>query len=125
MGTFAPWVYGDAPPPSEPLQTDTTAGSGNALQACIAALLGVPLESVPNFITLPEGYEKGIRDYVAPRLVRKITLSAATLSCLAQSDAGAVVLLRGGSPRGRRATYATAQSTAAAAAATAPPPPPR
>ena len=36
----------------------------------------------------------------APRLVRKITLSDATLSCLAQSDAGAVVLLRGGSPRG-------------------------
>ena len=100
MPTLAPWVYGHAPPPSEPLQTDTTAGSGNALQACVAALLGVPLERVPNFITLPEGYEKGIREYVAPRLVRKIPLSDATLSCLAQSDAGAVVLLRGGSPRG-------------------------
>ena len=79
-------------------QTDTTAGSGNACKPASLRCLGFR-SGVPNFITLPEGYGGASAvPFAAP--VRKIPLSDATLACLAQSDAGAVVLLRGGSPRG-------------------------
>ena len=38
------------------LQTDTTPSHGNALQACVASLLGLEMEAVPNFVAAPEGY---------------------------------------------------------------------
>ena len=50
----------------EVLQTDFTAGQGNALQACVASIFGFrDLGQVPNFITLPGGYAQGIADFVA------------------------------------------------------------
>ena len=48
--------------PARHLQTDMTAGSGNALQACVASMLGKPMDDVPNFVTMPS-YEEGIREF--------------------------------------------------------------
>ena len=93
-------------PPLAVHQTDFTAGSGNALQACVASLFGSAgaadtaegvLARVPNFVTLPS-YLEGIAEFVGPRFtVRKVALQAATL---AGSDVGALCILRGKSPRG-------------------------
>ena len=102
---FAPWVVDEAAtPPTGPLQTNVTVGSGNALQACVAALFGLSLDNVPNFITLAAGYEQGIRDFAAPHSVRKIDLTdPAGAWDVTRKHPGAVVILRGGSPRGSHA----------------------
>ena len=93
-------------PPLAVHQTDFTAGSGNALQACVASLFGSAgaadtaedvLARVPNFVTLPS-YLEGIVDFVGPHFtVRKVALQTAAL---AGSDVGALCILRGKSPRG-------------------------
>ncbi len=41
-------------------QDDFTPSKGNALQACVASILGKSLDEVPNFVTLDCGYEEGI-----------------------------------------------------------------
>mmetsp|Transcript_777 Transcript_777/g.1495 ORF Transcript_777/g.1495 Transcript_777/m.1495 type:complete len:135 (+) Transcript_777:50-454(+) len=38
------------------LQNDFSPGTGNALQACVASILELPLESVPNFIVHSDPY---------------------------------------------------------------------
>ena len=92
-------------------QTDFQAGTGNALQACVATLLGRSLDSVPNFITLTCGYEKGIKEFVAtvaPHLqVCKIMLNHGkddterpTESSPPVIPINQLVILRGKSPRG-------------------------
>ena len=83
-------------------QTDFTAGSGNALQACIATLFGRPLETVPNFVALACGYEKGIEEFVAPHFdVRKIVFNDVHGDHNRPSvPPNTLVLLRGKSPRG-------------------------
>ena len=80
-------------------QTDLTAGSGNALQACVASLFGLELDQVPNFVTLECGYEEGIRQFVAPSfVVRKIAISEGRPT--EEVPADTLVILRGKSPRG-------------------------
>lgn len=79
-------------------QTDFTPSKGNALQACVATLLRLPLDSVPNFVEAPEGYEAAIRSFVAS-LPQCYTFRKVTLP-LSVADAGRVCILRGASPRG-------------------------
>ena len=98
-------------------QTDFTAGSGNALQACVASLFALPLDTVPNFIELAEGYAEGIKAFVAGSFVpRKVAVGATPDGSgtapaaggdsvhgslpLPASDAARLCLLRGTSPRG-------------------------
>ena len=98
-------------------QTDFTAGSGNALQACVASLFALPLDTVPNFIELAEGYAEGIKAFVAGSFApRKVAVggtpdgsgtapaaggdSAHGSLPLPASDAARLCLLRGTSPRG-------------------------
>ncbi len=82
-------------------QTDFSAGSGNALQACIASLFGRSLEAVPNFIALACGYDKGIEDFVAPYFkVHKIVLTDSSGHDSHSAPANQLVILRGKSPRG-------------------------
>ena len=93
-------------------QTDFHPGTGNALQACVATLLGRSLDSVPNFITLSCGYDKGIEEFASPHFhVCKIMLadlinrnddnnnqSSASSSLVIPINQ--LVILRGKSPRG-------------------------
>lgn len=44
-------------------QTETAAGKGNALQACVASIFEQALEEVPNFIEFPS-YADAIANYV-------------------------------------------------------------
>ena len=48
-------------------QTETEAGGGNALQACVASMCELPLSEVPNFIAAPEGYLAAVQGWLAPR----------------------------------------------------------
>ena len=94
-------------------QTDFHPGTGNALQACVATLLGRSLDSVPNFITLSCGYDQGIEEFVAPHFhVCKIMLTDLknrTNDINNQSSAvipiNQLVILRGKSPRGTQTNY--------------------
>jgi hypothetical protein len=82
--------------PARVRQTDLSAGTGNALQACVAAMFGLNLEDVPNFITLDVGYLQGIQDFVAPfSQVRKVAVASVN-----GGDMGRLCILRGKSPRG-------------------------
>jgi hypothetical protein len=91
-------------------QTDLSAGTGNALQACVAGMFGLNLEDVPNFITLDVGYLQGIQEFVAPFFfqVRKKVLVAVPSAAAVNddddddddSDVGRLCILRGKSPRG-------------------------
>lgn len=110
---LAPWTRGEAPPPTGPRQTDFSPGSGNALQACVAALLGVPLVDVPNFVTLECGYEQGIRSFVDPLSCQKVTLGAGADPAVLVGLSGSVVLLRGRSPRGTHGHVVLARVVAA------------
>tara|TARA_B110001452_G_C15179405_1_gene409678 strand:- start:508 stop:1200 length:693 start_codon:yes stop_codon:yes gene_type:complete len=109
---LAPWTRGEVPPPVGPRQTDFSPGSGNALQSCVAVLLGVPLVDVPNFVTLECGYEQGIRAFVEPLSCQKVALGAAADPAALVGLSGAVVLLRGRSPRGAHGHVVLARATA-------------
>eukprot|EP00930_Biecheleria_cincta_P088654 TRINITY_DN77905_c0_g1_i1.p1 TRINITY_DN77905_c0_g1~~TRINITY_DN77905_c0_g1_i1.p1 ORF type:complete len:168 (+),score=15.09 TRINITY_DN77905_c0_g1_i1:139-642(+) len=80
--------------PLNTCQTDFAPGSGNALQACVASLFGLPLTGVPNFVTLSD-YLTGITEFVAPVAVRKVSPAK-----LESDDMGKLCILRGKSPRG-------------------------
>merc|ERR1712194_129253 len=86
------------------LQTDFTPGSGNALQAGVAAMMNLTLDAVPNFVTAPEGYEASMTAWLKSRGKR-------FLKVLLDKDGGlppmseelnpsALCLVRGTSPRG-------------------------
>ncbi|EQC37356.1 hypothetical protein SDRG_05573 [Saprolegnia diclina VS20] len=85
-------------------QTDFTAAKGNSLQACIASLQGVELDTVPNFILDPAGYMAAINRYLAPQglTFEKITLTAngSVPADASRLPPGSAVVLRGKSPRG-------------------------
>ena len=103
-------AYASPPPPTPPPppprrealaarvhQDDMTAGSGNALQACVCSLVGAALEAAPNFVKEPS-YEAAIGAFLAPRNLRaeKIKLPSDGLARFA----GRLAILRGKSPRG-------------------------
>lgn len=117
--TLAPWTRGEASPPSGPRQTDFSPGSGNALQACVAALLGMPLVDVPNFVTLECGYEQGVRAFVEPLSCQKVALGAGADPAALVGLSGAVVLLRGRSPRGAHGHVVLARAVVSEGAAPA------
>eukprot|EP00038_Savillea_parva_P012371 m.204182 g.204182 ORF g.204182 m.204182 type:complete len:711 (-) comp22438_c0_seq1:118-2250(-) len=52
--------------PAVVYQTRTDAGSGNALQACVASLFHVPLHDIPDFIHEPNGYMSAIEQTLRP-----------------------------------------------------------
>ena len=81
-------------------QTDFNAGSGNALQACVATLFGRSLVDVPNFITLACGYRKGIEQFVAPHFDVQIISLTDHDNSMSLVPIGQLVILRGKSPRG-------------------------
>lgn len=77
-------------------------GNGNALQACVASLLELPLESVPNFIEAPGGYLGAVQEFLAPRglCLIKVPLTPEGKLPLTMGTAAAFCLLTGKSPRG-------------------------
>ena len=79
------------------LQDDFRPGRGNALQACVASLFGLELQDVPNFITLPEGYEASIRAFCD---VRRVAFEKMSLHDIPEAYDGRMCILRGKSPRG-------------------------
>ena len=79
------------------LQDDFRPGRGNALQACVASLFGLELQDVPNFITLPEGYEASIRAFCD---VRRVAFEKMSLHDIPEAYDGRMCVLRGKSPRG-------------------------
>ena len=106
------------------LQTDFSPGSGNALQACVASMVGVagPLDAsgagggaVPNFIVDPRGYDAALGAWAEARGLRwaKVTLDAAGALPAGSLPAGvprdALCVLRGKSPRGDHAHVVVAQ----------------
>ena len=91
------------PPITKIYQTDFDPGKGNALQAAIASLFSHPLDSVPNFITSPNGYYEGIQSYCSPFGVECIKVSFGN-DCSREEilvdHVGKLGILRGKSPRG-------------------------
>ena len=85
-------------PPSKVYQDDFSPAKGNALQACVAALLSQPLHEVPNFIALQVGYEQGIRDYVQAN--SKYTAVKKETNEVTDDDTDKLCILRGKSLRG-------------------------
>ena len=82
------------------LQTDTTPSHGNALQACVASLLGLEMEAVPNFVAAPEGYWDAMMAHAATLglSLLKVPLTNGKLGFA--SNPSTRCLARGDSPRG-------------------------
>ena len=82
------------------LQTDTTPSHGNALQACVASLLGLEMEAVPNFVAAPEGYWDAMLAHAATLglSLLKVPLTNGKLGFA--SNPSTRCLVRGDSPRG-------------------------
>eukprot|EP01006_Ploeotia_vitrea_P017853 TRINITY_DN49086_c0_g2_i1.p1 TRINITY_DN49086_c0_g2~~TRINITY_DN49086_c0_g2_i1.p1 ORF type:complete len:160 (+),score=16.45 TRINITY_DN49086_c0_g2_i1:45-482(+) len=80
-------------------QDDFKAGSGNALQACVASILERDLASVPNFIK-SENYMTALHEYLQPLGLTfiKIVLKDGKLENPVAKDT--LCLLAGKSPRG-------------------------
>jgi hypothetical protein len=96
--------------PSPILQDDTSATSGNSLQACISSIFNLSQKSfcknggfVPNFILDPAGYEASIRRFLqehASCTFIKAPVDKFSLKDLPPVDALPLCLVRGKSPRG-------------------------
>lgn len=80
-------------------QTILEAGRGNALQACVASLLELSLEDVPNFLESPD-YLESLNQWLSLRsqAFLKVDLTDGRLPYPAA--AGLLCLLAGPSPRG-------------------------
>lgn len=48
-------------------QADLTPGSGDALRACVASILELLVQDVPNFITDPRGYLPALQEFLTQR----------------------------------------------------------
>ena len=83
------------------LQTDTTAAGGNALQACVASILELELQDVPNFIKADD-YLKAIAAFLRPRGMAflKISLENDPVRALTFPVDEPLCVLTGKSPRG-------------------------
>jgi hypothetical protein len=92
--------------PCEIYQDDFSPARGNALQAAVASLFGLDLESVPNFIAMAKGYEIAIRDFCEGRGMDCVKLQLTddhrqqVTTRPAQEYRGKLCILRGKSPRG-------------------------
>jgi hypothetical protein len=84
------------------LQTDCTPERGNALQACVASILDLPLAATPNFIAASGGdYWNAMLEHAA---TLQLSLLKVALDSLGQlpypTSEGSLCILRGTSPRG-------------------------
>jgi len=86
--------------PHHVLQTILEAPHGNALQACTASILGLPLDSVPNFVAEPDYWAAMLAHARTSRLgLIKLPLTA-NGQLPYPSAPGTLCLARGKSPRG-------------------------
>ena len=83
-------------------QTDFTASKGNALQACIATVLGLGLSDVPNFISEPGDLYDNLRSFLSKRGLGFMKIMLDDKGCLPFAPGGdrVTALLAGDSPRG-------------------------
>eukprot|EP00966_Prymnesium_polylepis_P114286 2640772-Prymnesium_polylepis.1 len=81
-------------------QTEHTPEKGNALQACVATILGTPLSDVPNFIAQPEGYWQSMLVHAATLGLGMVKVQLADGRLQFPSQPGTLCVLRGTSPRG-------------------------
>ena len=83
-------------------QTDFTPNKGNALQACIATVLAVHLEDVPNFIAQDGDIYDFLRSFLATKGLGFMKITLNDEGCLPFAPGAATVgcLLAGQSPRG-------------------------
>ena len=81
-------------------QTDTTPSRGNALQACVASLLGLEMEAVPNFVAAPEGYWDAMLAHAASLGLSLIKVPLTDGRFAFPSVPRTRCLARGDSPRG-------------------------
>jgi len=90
--------------PRKVYQDDFRPGRGNALQAAVASIFGLDLTEVPNFVELPEGYEKAIQKFCGENggSSAKIKLGGDTNNSNHNHNnhEGQFCVLRGKSPRG-------------------------
>lgn len=91
--------------PHKVYQDDFRPGRGNALQAAVASIFGLDLGTVPNFVVLPEGYEKAIENFCKERGGTSVKLKLQqqgddTTTTTIDGYEGQLCLLRGKSPRG-------------------------
>jgi len=49
-------------------------GKGNCYAACLASILELPLEEVPNFVTIGEDMDSAIDEWLAPRGLMRVEL---------------------------------------------------
>ena len=82
------------------LQTDTTPSHGNALQACVASLLGLEMGAVPNFVAAPEGYWNAMLAHAAQLGLSLLKIPLADGRLPFPSVPLTRCLVRGDSPRG-------------------------
>ena len=82
-------------------QTEFEANKGNALQACVASALNLPLDQVPNFLADPKGYLTAINQFLAPRNLGfvKVALNEGK-PVFPSPGAHFMCILTGKSPRG-------------------------
>lgn len=88
-------------PKAPVLQTDCTPASGNALQACVAAMFNLPLQHVPNFTTDSRGYMAALTEWCffkGWKISRQESYSTGSIAPL--PAAGSICIIRGKSPRG-------------------------
>ena len=87
--------------PTKVFQDNFTPAHGNALQAAVASIFGLSLQSVPNFIESPEGYEAAIAKFYQQGEKKgkcvKIKLDDNKIS---HEYKDKICILRGKSPRG-------------------------
>ena len=83
-------------------QTDFTPSKGNALQACIASILGLDLEDVPNFIASEGDLYDALRSFLATKGLGFIKIPLDEEGCVPFAPGAANVrcVLAGQSPRG-------------------------
>jgi len=83
-------------------QTDFTPSKGNALQACVASILGLGLDEVPNFIAMPGDMYENLREFLATHGLGFMRLSLDNHGHLPFAPAAKKIhcLLAGDSPHG-------------------------
>ena len=80
------------------MQTDLSPGGGNALQACVASILGENIDSVPNFVKAPD-YLKALQQWLKSRRLSLLKIELQN-GRLRYATPGSLCILAGRSPRG-------------------------
>jgi hypothetical protein len=98
-------------------QSVTEAGKGNALQACVAAMLDLELSAVPDVLADPRGYAVAIEEFLRPLGLSLLKLPLDVNGQLPfATGAATLCLLAGPSPRGSHKHVVVARVAAPPAA---------